>query len=271
MRHRLAEETCPTQKILVPGRLARQEGARIHAGSHTFSIGGQEVVGMDERRVCLAHYPVRGLGQFIAKTVLGHLQNEVDVCRDPALGAHHRDYFDLLKNNPDKFITEYDRLIRTYGCRPDAEGVRVPNLVEDPLPYRGGPLRYTPAISDAARLWPTILGYAQSLAREYGLLRATQDAVARGTLEKQAGILSKQLDEIARRDELLNAQRGELQRLHASLAAASAGWAKSEAHYKALQRSWTWRVGRLVSWPLRSLRRTLLSPVSPEVRVTHAV
>jgi glycosyltransferase involved in cell wall biosynthesis len=258
--HRLVEETCPTSKRVVPASLGRQENAVIHAGNHAFSINGQEVAGVDDGRVRLAHFPVRGLGQFITKTVLGHLQNEVDVARDPALGVHHRDYFDVLKRDPDRFFSSYERLVRGYGfCSESAA-----NLVEDPFPYRGGALRYTPAVSEAARMWPPILRYAQTLAQEYGLLRASLTVDARGALEKHASVLARYLEEIACRDRALSAQRAEIQRLQELLTATNAGWAESQAHYYRLQRSWTWKVGRLVTWPLGSLKRTFWPGSKPE-------
>ena len=66
-----------------------------------------------------------------------------------------------------------------------------PEMIADPLPYRGGDLRYTPAVDDACRAWGPILHYVTGLARNYGLLSASLSAEGERWFENQARALNE--------------------------------------------------------------------------------
>ncbi len=195
IRHRLMDE--PEQrviKVFVPGKLAGCAGAVLEPGNHEFSLAGRVCPSAPHDRACLAHFPVRSRGQFVAKTVIGNLQNLVMAFHDPRWGAHHRTYYDLLQRDPHAFSSDFASWLRTHHVYQFCRGR---SAMPEPLAYRGGPLCYTPLSNEAAQSWKPILHYARDLARRYGLLKESLTEDQQVSLEQQVDVfafLRQQLD-----------------------------------------------------------------------------
>jgi hypothetical protein len=202
IRHRLNDQ--PGQrivKLLVPRQWAGHAGAVLGQGSHELLVDGRPCATAAHDRVCLAHFPVRSRGQFVAKTVIGHLQNLAVAFHDPRWGVHHRNYFEMLQHQRDVFVGDFPSWLRAHGVY---QFFGAATGVADPLPYRGGPLRYTPCLDEAAQSWKPILTYAQDLARRYGVLQASLTEDQRLSLEQQLDMFAyfrRQLDQRERQIE----------------------------------------------------------------------
>jgi glycosyltransferase involved in cell wall biosynthesis len=196
IRHRLMDE--PAQRILkvfVPRSLAASSSAVLAQGSHELSVDGRVCPSVLHERACLAHFPVRSRGQFIAKTVIGHLQNLVMAFRDPRAGVHHRTYFELLQHDDGAFSGDFASWLRRHGVY---RFYSASTFSADPLAYRGGPLRYTPRLDEVAQSWKSFMHYGRDLAQRYGLLKASLTEDQCVSVEQQLDIftyLRQQLDQ----------------------------------------------------------------------------
>jgi hypothetical protein len=238
MRHRLAEEPDGLWKVIVPGQLARHPGAAIVQGSHAVEIDGQRVPDVRRSDIRLAHFPVRSLAQFVGKTVIGHLQNEVMPFRDTSWGWHHRDHYERLKDDPDAFAAGLGEMARRYSRQPvNATPVA---LVEDRLRYRGGALRYTPS-SEALSAWPPVLRYVQDLARKYALLSGTMTGEERLAFDEESRVRRFLIDQLADRDRTMLELREQNERVNAAI--------------DHLRGSWRWRAGGWIVGSAHAARR----------------
>jgi hypothetical protein len=287
LRHRLQDEPNAIIKVVVPSKLAGQANVMLEQGNHELSIDGRAVEPVRQLGAWLSHYPVRSRGQFIAKTVIGHLQNLAMPFHDPRRGVHHRTYFEMLQCDPYPFAGDFARWIRIHGVyRFDGK----PDTISDPLDYRGGTLRHTPAIDDTARSWQRVMGYGQDLARRYGLMKASLPEGQQTLVEQQLhifGYFREQLDQRERHlaalrcearehqeqhhsaqlrtvelQHQLQAARDQLVKTEQKLAASESALANAQTRVgleververKFLQ-SRTWIAGRFALWPARLLR-----------------
>jgi hypothetical protein len=216
---------------------------------------------------------VRSRGQFVAKTVLGHLQNLAKAFHDPRWGVHHRDYFEMLQRDSSVFSGDFPSWLRSYAVYQFASS---PHTVADPLVYRGGALRYTPRVDQTAQSWQPVLNYAQDLARRYGLLRASLTEEQQLSLEQQRTLtqhqqklhaaearnrsLEHELDSAEARSRSLeqasDAVETRSRSLEQEVSAAYRRWLAEAQHVdRHLRSTWTWTVGRIALWPARQLRR----------------
>ena len=107
IRHRLVKEGWPWVKVAVPAALLGRQGAKICQGNHALELHGRACEATDAGHACMAHFPIRSGGQFVVKTVIGHLQNEVMPHRPSNWGFQHRDNFEQLKRDPDFFLAHF--------------------------------------------------------------------------------------------------------------------------------------------------------------------
>jgi glycosyltransferase involved in cell wall biosynthesis len=254
IRRRIAEETNPLVKVFVPAHLGRRADAVLLQGNHELSVDGRPCNSVRHHGACLAHFPVRSRGQFVAKTVLGHLQNLAKAFHDPRAGVPHRDYFEMLQHDSSVFSDDFPAWLRSHAVHQFASS---PHTVADPLIYRGGALRYTPKLDETAQCWQPVLNYAQDLARRYGLLRASLTEEQQLSLEQQLDIFTYFREQLDGRERTLTQHQQKLQAAEArnrslerELDAADRRRADRE-----LRNSWTWKVGRMALWPARLLRR----------------
>jgi hypothetical protein len=285
MRHRLRDEPRDRiVKVLVPGPLAGRPGAVLRPGNHELSLDDRVCASVFQDRVCLAHFPIRGRGQFVAKTVLGHLQNLAVPFHHPWAGRHHRHCFELLRRDAGALSADFPTWLRGHAVYQFAPAT---GTAADPLAYRGGPLRYTQPRNDVARACQVVLDYADELARRYGLLKASLTEDQQVSLEQQLAIFAYFRAQLQRSDEDVHQERARGDRLQAqvvhfqellrtadarvahyqeALRAADARFQGQLASFQGqlraadargadLRRSWTWRTGRLALFPARLLRR----------------
>jgi len=239
IRRRLASEPHTLSKVLAPAGLGGRPGAAIAQGSHALTIDGQPQPSRPHPHACLAHYPIRSAAQFVVKTVIGHLQNEVMPYRDSFWGWHHRNHYELLERDPSAFLARVPDLASRYSRL--VPGDTAFETVDDPIEYLGGPLRYTPPASDMLAAWPPVLRYAQDLARRYAHLAASLPDEDRSGMEGQAAARAFLIEQLTERDRLLETLLTQRAKLSDDLSR--------------LQESWTWKAGRAVLWPGRLLRR----------------
>jgi predicted SAM-dependent methyltransferase len=270
MRHRLVREGWNHHKVLVPASLAVQADASLRHGNHDLLLGGcpAEVI---EGEALLAHFPLRTPAQYLAKVAINYLQYLAMPDRDAATGWHYRESLDLLKHDAGAFHAGFMAAARRYALPGDAAPAQETRL--DPLPYQGGPLKHTPAASEACRGWQVVLRHAEDLARRNAVFAACLREDGQAALDTVAAVFERlhaqaaqhigllhgeyvrasQRDAaLAQKDALLLTQQEQLGALQARAALLVAEIARVEQQ---LRRSWTWRVGRLLVAPVARVVR----------------
>ncbi len=247
IRHRRVADGWEPAKLLVPRRLAALPTAVLLQGSHDLLVGGRPCEPRSHGGACLAHFPIRSPGQYAAKTAINSLQYQVMSDRDWACGSHYGDPFALLKRDLHAFAASVAEAARRYSLPPGA--AIEPETLLDPIPYRGGPLRYTPRADDLSRAWQSLLLYAEQLARQHAVLTASLTEDERLWWQQQASFVAS-----------LHSQLADQQRELVSCRAMS--WQRQREMQRRLsraeqelRRSWTWRIGRLLVGPVAWVNR----------------
>jgi Glycosyl transferase family 2 len=254
MHHRLRHENWPWIKVVIPAKLVAGTEALIMQGSHAILKDGRELSAVDNGRAFLGHFPVRGEGQFLAKIVVGHLQNQAMVDAAASWGWHQREQFQRLKSDPGAARASFREVAYRYSVPP--QGQTQMDVVDDPLSYRGGALRHTPLIDEASRSWLTILTYTEDLARRYASLSASVAEDGKHSADRQAEAFARIRAQLHHRDE-------QLQVAEARLDAALARQVQLERREQTLRSTWSWKIGRSMTSPVRWLRSHLASSLSP--------
>jgi Glycosyl transferase family 2 len=260
LRHRRANETWPYFKVIVPSAAGTLPGAVITEGNHGVVIDGQEVTGVPAD-AWLAHFPIRTPGQLIAKTVIGHLQTEFVLGRDPVTSSHYRDYFEHLRSDPTGFVHQFATMAAGYAT--PFVGTVHATIVEDAFPYRGGPLRHTPPLDDAVRTWQPILDYARQMVGELAVVKASLGEDGRLCLEQQARMWSDVRGYLTRQERTLRENQGQMLVSQGQAQSLSERLQTMHAEHQReladcitnLKRSWTWQAGRCIIGPLRLVVR----------------
>ena len=163
LRHHLRTEAYPWRKVMLPGKLVPD--AVMEPGNHDVRISrgdqGRQIL---DGSVALSHFPVRTVEQYAVKVAIGNLQYEVLPERN-GLGFHYEEPFHLLMDDWPGFVAAYFDGARRFAA-PHNKGF-VPELVLEPLSYRGGPLRYTPP-PRTSEPWRSILEYSAQIAGHLG-------------------------------------------------------------------------------------------------------
>lgn len=144
-------------------------GAAILAGGHAVLPGGPDSppgLGVLQPGLSLAHYAERSPYQVVTKFVRGWTRV---LAAPPAVAAsgasyHYKHPFELLRHRPAD-------LLRSPGWT--AFDHDQPDLVHDPIQYRGGPLRHTTPTDDPMRTVQCLMGVLEDLARRHGRLLDT--------------------------------------------------------------------------------------------------
>ena len=161
----------PTEIGVGKVALRRHRDVTVDAGNHGFTLDGVYRAGMAQDAIRIAHYPDRSPHQMALKAVVGRLkvvaagQDELNRGRS----THYAPILDaVLANLPGWLRYATDQLALRAG---------LPGLVNDPLPYLGGPLRHTPPPGDeAARFTALLLNFAARLAASHGSLLRSHEA-----------------------------------------------------------------------------------------------
>lgn len=160
MRHRLQ----PTNiyKIIIRGAL-HDQGVSIEHGSHWARIGGKAARERIEPDLWLAHYSERSPYQYIVKFLRGWAKvlatGQAEIDRKTAF--HYAGPFGFMRDDPKSLL----RNPHFMGFKNE-----VPELIEDPIAYRGGALRYTPDNDEAMRAVKCLMGFYEECALRHGRL-----------------------------------------------------------------------------------------------------
>jgi glycosyltransferase involved in cell wall biosynthesis len=255
--HRVLREGYPFIKVLVPRKLAEDPAAVLAQGSHILLIGGTPCETVSAGGPFLAHFPIRGPGQYLAKVAISAFQYHTMGMQAAGLAFHWRAPFELLKRDPEAFAASIFDDARRFSVPRETEFQ--PETVVDRLSYRGGPLLYTPMVDDRNRGWQAVLAYAEQLAGRYAALTTDLTADERISLEQVITAFLKSGQALGRAEPLLVtfqrdlkshlAMRDELEECRHNVAQLAAQLERAARDVRALRRSWTWRVGAVVVRP----------------------
>lgn len=162
IRRRACANSRAARKVFVPGSCAADAECTIAPGNHHLLHRGQPVMAVAASRPLLAHFPVRSPGQYLSKNATISLQLLGTPNHAPSWGLHNHAPFALLKQDPEAFCRNYRAL--AFNRDP----ARPFDTIDEPIDYRGGPLKYTPQIGDVTRGWLSVLHLAESFARRCG-------------------------------------------------------------------------------------------------------
>jgi len=292
IRHRLRNEGWPWAKVAVPRELAEQPGAQISEGNHGFYIGDTLCVPQTSADCHLAHFPIRGPGQYLAKVAIGYLNRLLVPGRQSDWGFQYREPFERLKRDPASVAAEFREAARRYALPGGATSCG--ETVCDPIAYLGGELRHTPAQDDSA--WPVqwLAVFAESVAERCSGYAAGMSAEQRTMADEFAEVQRALYQQLYAKDDALRAAQDALSetRRHAEAAAATEGQLRAavkdaeriiaeyvaslqragateqevrrvlgevERELKAVRGSWAWRVGNLAVGPARWVKRLIRS------------
>jgi glycosyltransferase involved in cell wall biosynthesis len=149
-------------KAVVPRTLAVQPGICVMQGNHHLLIAHTEPPHQLWTGFGLAHYSLRSVGQYASKISIDLLQQLYKSSPQANMDSFYVPHFEELRHDVDLFASHFPERIPSYlESLPDFHPARV----KDPLPYRGGALRYTSHCSDYALLVSNLLNHAEILAR----------------------------------------------------------------------------------------------------------
>jgi hypothetical protein len=172
LRLRYREQPAQRQlgKVFVRGTLASPAvNVTVDAGQHKVLLDGQVIPPFGDHQLSLAHYYRRSAWQMIAKSVLGYLKVAAAPKseRDQNRSVHYNDLFRLMRDDPSSLF-EPHFLNPTYAEL---------DLALDPLPYHGGPLRYTQVVDPRFKAIRVLAAYAEQLAQAHAHFIDTNEGV----------------------------------------------------------------------------------------------
>jgi glycosyltransferase involved in cell wall biosynthesis len=168
MRYREKPAERLLSKMFVRGALAATNIV-VDAGQHEVHLDGQIVRYFEDHQLSLGHYYRRSAWQTISKSVLGYLkvtaapQSE----RDKNRAVHYNDIFRYMRDDPSV-------LFLPGFINPTYEEM---DLALDPLPYHGGPLRYTPDTDPRFKAIRVLTAFAEQLAQAHAHFIDTNEGV----------------------------------------------------------------------------------------------
>lgn len=176
--HRLVKEATAITKVFIPSKVLYKLNNFILAeGNHDLIANGVIREGLDLGSIHLAHIPVRSPGQYGAKVAISRLQYIAKSELNEDTGWHFKSPFELLKNDPQTFFDTYRAAALRYAVKPESNFT--PEMMFDPIIYRGEPLRYTKANSSNWKTLQSLIKYAETLARAYADLSPKHEETMR--------------------------------------------------------------------------------------------
>jgi len=170
MRYRQKLEGLHLSKMFVRGALASPAfNTTIEAGQHEVLIDGEMIRPFGDHALSLAHYYRRSAWQTMSKSVLGYLKVTASPKseRDKTRAVHYNDVFRFMRDDP-------ARLFGPGFLKPDYADL---DLELEPLPYHGGPLRYTPDTDPRFKALRVLTAYAEQLAQAHAHFIDTNEGV----------------------------------------------------------------------------------------------
>ncbi|MGH9386515.1 MAG: glycosyltransferase family 2 protein [Vicinamibacterales bacterium] len=259
LRHRLVKEGHPWVKAVVPRAVAALPDAVLSQGNHTLKVGDRVSAMSASGGACLAHFPIRSAGQYLAKMAISAFQYKT-MGEHAAAGAFHwKAPYELLKRDQDAFAESIFDEARRFSVPPEV--AFEPETVCDPIPYLGGPLLHTERVDDRERGWSAVLGYAEDLARRYAVMADGLTSADRVVLEQRINEVTRSGVQTTAAERLLLRERLELILRNVTLQNEANEQrqraARAEARAEELLRSRSFRIGSLMLWPARLAVRGL--------------
>jgi glycosyltransferase involved in cell wall biosynthesis len=162
---RTTHRNAPTQnyKVIASGRI-RGKAVAIANGSHDVLIDGTVTTScVIENDLWLAHFSERHPLQIAAKFLKGWskvLAAGSDVINSGS-SYHYKSPYYALKDRPEDLLRSEWFMTRKNES---------PDLVHDPMNYKGGDLRYTQQIDRDMQVVRSLIGYMHDLAVQHGKL-----------------------------------------------------------------------------------------------------
>jgi hypothetical protein len=155
-------------KMFVRASLAAAN-VTIDAGQHRVLYDGKPVQPYGDHPLSLGHYYRRSAWQAISKSVLGYLKVAAAPKseRDQNRSVHYNNIFRFMREDP-------AHLFEPHFINPSYDDM---NLVEDPLPYLGGPLRYTKIADPRFKAIRVLTAFAEQLAQAHAHFIDTNEGV----------------------------------------------------------------------------------------------
>jgi hypothetical protein len=168
MRYREQPAERLPSKMFVRGTLAAMN-ITIEAGQHEVLLDGQMIRPFGDHQLSLGHYYRRSAWQTISKSVLGYLKVTAAPKseRDKNRAVHYNDIFKFMRDDP-------SALFQPHFINPTYAEL---DLALDPLPYHGGPLRYTPKTDPRFKAIRVLTAFAEQLAQAHAHFIDTNEGV----------------------------------------------------------------------------------------------
>jgi len=168
MRYREKPAQRLISKMFVRGSLAGMNIV-VDAGQHKVLLDGRAVPCFQDHLLSLGHYYRRSAWQTISKSVLGHLKVTAAPKseRDENRAVHYNDIFRFMRDDPAV-------LFQPSFLNPTYEEM---DLELDPLPYHGGPLRYTSDTDPRFKAIRVLTAFAEQLAQAHAHFIDTNEGV----------------------------------------------------------------------------------------------
>jgi hypothetical protein len=267
IRRRLSCEAHPWTKVLIPRKIAALPNAALKQGNHEILVDAQPCPPTVADETSIAHFPIRGHGQYVAKVAVTALQYLAMPDGEADWGWHYREPFAELKRDPREFLTTFRHAAERYAVPPGVQFT--PVTIDDPIDYRGGALKYTAAGDDSSRALLSVIHHAADLAGKFAVLTASFSNQDHGTLASFAAQRTLLQAQLAQQDDAIRRLQVQLDRCQQQLdeqrRLLQDPAYRAEHVADAIRRSWTWRVGRWVVGPLGFLKRVLHLDASPDI------
>ena len=162
-------------KVFVRARAAGA-GAIVGAGNHDAYLNGTPLPAYRDRRLLIAHYYMRSGWQILAKAFVGMMKfyaSGEEITRQNH-GIHYAHIFENLRDHPEWLLDDRAFLegARPVGFYPDT-------LLDDPIDYIGGDLRYTSASDPKLKAIRSVVACAEMISRGHGLLADATEVTRR--------------------------------------------------------------------------------------------
>lgn len=149
-------------KLFIRGGLPQGQ-ITIQHGSHWAAMSDRPLRDVVENRIWLAHYSERSPYQYILKFVRGWSKvlatGQIEL--DKKTAYHYKAPYEFLRDTPTALL----RNKHFMGFKDEAA-----DLVDDPIAYRGGPLKYTPSLDEGMRAVRGLMGVLDDLSKRHGKL-----------------------------------------------------------------------------------------------------
>ncbi|MGA2862725.1 MAG: glycosyltransferase family 2 protein [Steroidobacteraceae bacterium] len=153
--------TSDNTKVIVRGDLIKRQ-AVIQPGSHAVLIDNAMTCPVvREPSLTYAHYAVRSPYQWLSKSIIGWAKILAAGHETISAGYsyHYKEPFEILRTEP-QAILRNPRMMQTPTTAAE--------LIQSPITYRGGPLKYTADTDYQMRAVQVMMQYLHELATQHG-------------------------------------------------------------------------------------------------------